>query len=600
VGEHPRNIGDETVECAPVAPRVEGSVVLLVLAPGGIRSFELSRTGVSTVGRAPTSDVVIEHSSVSRNHAQLTPGPDGTRIRDLGSRNGTRVNGKRLGDAPVVVRVGDQISFGDIAAQIQLVRRLPTERLAQWLPPDEFDRALFVEAERALRFGLSLGFVRIDVGADAATNGELRPLMGQGLRLIDVVTARTSTRFDVMLPGCDKMAAVEIAQRIHEMLVARGLSVKLGVAAYPGDAPSAESLPLAAQLALHGVDEGVGVAQEAARMLQIGRHEVVVAEPEMVRLFALVERAADSAMPVLIHGETGTGKEIVAEALHALGSRSNGPLVRINCAAVPENLLESELFGHERGAFSGAVATKPGLIEQADRGTLFLDEIAEMSPSLQAKLLRVLEDHTVRRVGAVSDKRVDIRLVAASHRDLTQQVARGLFRQDLLYRLNSLHLRVPPLRQRRREILLLAERFVAQAAKETNRPQLTLSPGAASALISYDWPGNIRELRNVMRQAVMLAETDVIDGAHLPEELRWSAPPEQGEHMEQIPDETGRIELPQANVSIKTAVEQLEKSMIMNALREHQGNQTRAAALLGISRQALKVKMEKYGITSEK
>ena len=605
VGEDFDDFGDETGEWNAGSRLAEGNVVLLVLAPGGIRSFELPRSGLSSIGRAPTSDVFIDHPSVSRNHAEIQVAPEGARLLDLSSRNGTRVNGERLGAAAVLLKVGDQIAFGDVNAQLQLVRRLPTARVAQWQQPEQFDRSLVIESERALRFGLSLGFVRIDVLGGASKPEELREVITRALRLIDIVTLRAPGRFDLMMPGCDKESAVGLARRIHDLLHVLGLRARFGVASFPGDAPSAESLPLAAQLALHDVDDGVGTAREAARVVQIGTHEVVVAEPEMVRLFALIERAAESAMPVLVHGETGSGKEIVAEALHALGNRSRKPLVRVNCAAVAETLLESELFGHERGAFSGAVAAKPGLIEQADGGTLFLDEIAEMSATLQAKLLRVLEDHTVRRVGAIKERRVDIRLVAASHRDLAQQVARGLFRQDLLYRLNSLQLNVPPLRQRRREILLMAERFIAQAAKETRRPQLTLSPAAASALTLYDWPGNIRELRNVMRRAVMMAERDVIDVAHLPPELERAAAAAPAAASAGTPiaapmrdEHTGQVVITAAT-GIKTAVEQLERGMIVNALREHQGNQTRAAAQLGITRQALAQKLAKYGIAAD-
>jgi two-component system, NtrC family, response regulator AtoC len=602
------DFGDETGEWRASARLAEGSVVLLVLAPGGIRSFELPRSGVSSIGRAPTSDLFIDHPSVSRNHAEIAADPEGARVRDLASRNGTRLNGERLTDGAVLLKIGDQIAFGDVTAQLQLVRRLPTARVAQWIKPDAFEQALVIEAERALRFGLSLGFLRVEISPPPERPDELRDLMTRTLRLIDMVTSRAPSRFDLLLPGCDKNAAINLGGRVHEMLRALGKTARIGVAAYPGDAPSAESLPLAAQLALHDTDDGVGAARQAARVLQLGTHEVVVADPEMVRLFALIERAAESPMPVLVHGETGSGKEIVAEALHALGNRAGKPLVRLNCAAVTETLLESELFGHERGAFSGAVAAKPGLIEQADGGTLFLDEIAEMSAMLQAKLLRVLEDHTVRRVGAVKDKRVDIRLVAASHRDLAEQVARGLFRQDLYYRLNSLLLRVPPLRQRRREILLLAERFIAQAAKETRRPQLTLSPPAAAALSAYDWPGNIRELRNIMRRAVMLADSDVVELQHLPAELvpaRSAAPEPPSPSAATIAiaapaadENTQQISL-SPSTGIKTAVEQLERGMIASALREHDGNQTRAAAQLGITRQALAQKIAKYGISTK-
>ncbi|HEX8953519.1 MAG TPA: FHA domain-containing protein, partial [Polyangia bacterium] len=303
------DFGDETHEWSAGGGRgPEGNIVLLVLAPGGIRSFELPRGGTSAIGRAPTSDVFVDHPSVSRHHAEIAVDPEGVRVRDLGSRNGTRVNGERLGEAPLLLKIGDQLAFGDVNAQLQLVRRLPTARLAQWQTPESFDRSLVTEGERTLRFGMALGFLRIDVAQAPQKPDELRGLITRALRLIDVVTSRAPGRFDLLLPGCDKDAALQLAARMHDLLRTLGSPLRIGVAVYPGDAPSSESLPLAAQLALHGVEDGVGAAREAARVLQLGKHEVVVAEPEMVRLFALIERAAESSMPVLIHGETGTGK----------------------------------------------------------------------------------------------------------------------------------------------------------------------------------------------------------------------------------------------------------------------------------------------------
>jgi len=232
------DFAEETGEWKASSRVSDGNIVLLVLAPGGIRSFELARGGLSTLGRAPTSELFVDHPSVSRAHAQISVDPEGgVRLRDLGSRNGTRVNGQPTGDATILLHVGDQIAFGDVNAQLQMVRRLPTARLAQWLQPDDFDRALVVEAERALRFALSLGFVRIDVVVPPNRADDLRALITRALRLIDVVTPRAPGRFDLMMPGCDKESAIGLAKRIHELLRALGTSARLGVAAYPGDAP---------------------------------------------------------------------------------------------------------------------------------------------------------------------------------------------------------------------------------------------------------------------------------------------------------------------------------------------------------------------------
>jgi two-component system response regulator AtoC len=571
----------------PAEGRVDNSFGVLILAPGGMRSFELHRSRITIVGRVTTADICIDHPSISRSHANLWLEPDGVWLRDLGSRNGTTVNGTRLGEAGVRVGLGDQIGFGDVGAQLQLVRPTPTVSRAKWVDAEEFDRTLVVEAERTMRFGHTFGFLRIDT---TGLTEDPREKITRTLRIIDVLTRRGPARFDVLLPGCDKEGAVGLAARIHAALPA----VRIGAAAYPGDSPSPEALPTAAQLAMMRIERGVGGALEAARVLQVGRHEIVVAEPAMVRLFALIERVADSRMPVLIHGETGSGKEIVAEALHALGSRASKPLVTLNCAAMPEQLLESELFGHERGAFSGAVTAKAGLLEQADGGTLFLDEIAEMALVIQAKLLRVLENFAIRRVGGIKEKQVDVRIVAASHTELAEQVSRGRFREDLFYRLNSVRLEVPPLRERRHEIPLLVERFVAQAAKESGRhPQLTVTPEALAMLVAHPWPGNIRELRNAIRRAVMMASGDIVDVEHLPAEVivRRDAAPTMapGSAMIQIP-----LRPP---IGIRAAVERVEREMIADAMREHSNNQTRAAAQLGITRQALAQKLAKYGMS---
>ena len=570
---------------------IEGHLGLLVLAPGGMRSVELHRDSATVVGRVATADVFIDHSSVSRTHASLTLRADRVWLKDLGSRNGTTVNGQKLVDGEVEVRIGDQIAFGDVAAQLQHVRPTPTISRARLVEADEFDRLLIVEAERTMRFEHTFGFLRIDTGGDDA---EARDQLMRVLRIIDLLTRRGPARFDALLPGCDREGAVALAHRIHALLPAS----RIGVAAYPGDAPSPETLATAAQLAMMRAERGgVAEALEAARVLQVGNHEIVVADPSMVRLFALIERVAESRMPVLIQGETGSGKEIVAEALHALGRRASKPLVTLNCAAIPEQLLESELFGHEKGAFTGAVTAKAGLIEQADGGTLFLDEIAEMALVTQAKLLRVLENYTIRRVGGVKEKQVDVRIVAASHKNVVAHVASGKFREDLFYRLNTVRLNVPPLRDRRGEIPLLAERFIAQAAKESGRARsLTVSNAAITALSAHDWPGNIRELRNVIRSAVMMTTGDVVDLAQLPTELATRRTP-QHSSATASPDV---VHIPlRPPIGIKAAVERLEREMIADAMREHGNNQTRAAAQLRITRQALAQKLAKYRVPQD-
>jgi DNA-binding NtrC family response regulator len=306
---------------------------------------------------------------------------------------------------------------------------------------------------------------------------------------------------------------------------------------------------------------------------------VVVADAAMVRVFELVRRVAPTPTTVLIQGETGVGKEVFAEQLHAWSPRHAGPFVRLNCGSLPETLLESELFGYEKGAFTGADRKKEGHLDAADGGTLLLDEIGELQLSMQAKLLRVLETQRFMRVGGREEISVDVRLVAATNRDLQAEVRAGRFREDLFFRLAAFTIDVPPLRERPTEIALLAELFLRRFAERMARPLPMLAPDAAAALLSHRWPGNVRELRNAIERALVLSDAGVVRLGHLPDALRG----------------TGGAAAPAATgAAIKDQVAELELRAIEAALAAEKGNQTRAARRLGISRRALIYKLEKY------
>ncbi len=297
----------------------------------------------------------------------------------------------------------------------------------------------------------------------------------------------------------------------------------------------------------------------------------------------VVERVADSPATVLITGESGTGKEIVARTLHARSGRRSGPFVKINCAAIPEGLFESELFGYEKGAFTGAAARKPGRFELAHEGTLFLDEIGEMPLFTQPKLLRALQEGVFYRVGATRTVSVDVRLVAATNRDLKSEVRAGRFREDLFYRLNVVPIHLPPLRQRREDIARLAEEFRVRFALRLRKPVERLEPEALAALERHDWPGNIRELENVIERAVLLCDGPAIRTTDLPEEVR-ALPAESEDYgaslRERIRRETRRI----------------EHDAIVEALETTHGNVTRAAEILGLSRRGLQLKLKELGL----
>jgi DNA-binding NtrC family response regulator len=308
--------------------------------------------------------------------------------------------------------------------------------------------------------------------------------------------------------------------------------------------------------------------------------ELVGLSEPMRQIYALIEQVAPSSASVLLTGESGTGKELVARTMHALSPRKRAPFVAINCSAIPETLMESELFGHEKGAFTGAAARRQGCFELANSGTLLLDEIAEMPPLLQAKLLRVLEERTVRRLGGAQEIPIDVRVLAATNRDPHEAVRRGDFREDLLYRLNVITIELPPLRRRKEDLPLLAQHLVAQLAERHERPARFLTPAALEALQSHHWPGNVRELRNVIERAVIICSGEAIERHHL-------APYPLDQRARARSEDT--ITLP-----VGTPIEEVERQMILRTLQKTDNNKTRAAELLQISLKTLHNKLRAY------
>jgi DNA-binding NtrC family response regulator len=313
-----------------------------------------------------------------------------------------------------------------------------------------------------------------------------------------------------------------------------------------------------------------------------GRHRVegIIGDSgRMQEVLSLVRRVAPSDATVLIRGESGTGKELIARALHQASPRATGALVKVNCAALAESLLETELFGHEKGAFTGAVASRKGRFELADGGSIFLDEIGDLPPHVQVKLLRVLQEREFERVGSSRPVKVDVRLLAATHRDLEALVREGRFREDLYYRINVVTIVLPPLRERREDLLPLIEHFLRAFAEKNGKAVRGVTREAREALLRYDYPGNIRELENLIERAVVLTRDDVIGVEDLPLALETPA------------QESGE------GAGIIAAVEGLERRMIREALTKADGTQTRAAEMLGISERVLRYKLKKYGLS---
>ncbi len=302
--------------------------------------------------------------------------------------------------------------------------------------------------------------------------------------------------------------------------------------------------------------------------------QMVGQSPAMQEVYRLVRRAGPTDKAILIQGESGTGKELVARALHEHSQRANRPMVVINCAALPEPLLESEMFGHEKGAFTGAVAAKPGLFEVADGSTLFIDEIGELAPSLQAKLLRVLEDGSLRRVGSLKERRVNVRLLAATNRNLEAEVRAGRFRQDLYYRINVMSLELPPLRERNGDVRLLIDHFLG--------PDWSIEPQALAAMQRYDWPGNVRELANAIERAKILADDHIVHLHDLPRDIVRSVSSETASEPAAVAD--------------ADALASIQRAHIIDVLRRTGGNKARAARKLGISRRSLYRLIDKYDI----
>jgi DNA-binding NtrC family response regulator len=448
-------------------------------------------------------------------------------------------------------------------------------------------KILIIDDEKLVRWSLQQKLGREGYEVESAPTGE------EGLNLIredgfDLVL------LDLRLPGMD---GVQVLQEIRSL--ERDIAVIM-LTAETSIARAVECVRLGAynylckpfefdevRVALEKAREDLKLRREMTRIRRaqrrkFGLENLVGVSPQMRLVRELIARVGESdATTVLIEGENGTGKELAARAIHFGSARANQPFMGINCSAIPDALIESELFGHERGAFTDAKNTKKGLFEQADGGTILLDEIGDMKPALQAKLLRVLESREFQRVGGTQNITVDVRVIAATNKNLEAAVASGEFRQDLYYRLKVISLRMPALREQAEDIPLLAEHYLARFAEEFSKPVKKLSPEAAQMLPQYDWPGNVRELRNVIERLVILERADVVLPEHLPTEMRL------GTKM----NGHSLIQLPAGGV----ALTEVERELVYQAMERAGGNQSHAAELLGIERDALRRRLIKYG-----
>ena len=400
---------------------------------------------------------------------------------------------------------------------------------------------------------------------------------------------------DLKMPGVGGLQILEHTRRLHpqtEVIIVTAFAttetaiaaMKQGAYDYLTKPFKVDEIVVTVKRALEKralVRENVTLREELRERFRLDR--MVGRSAAMQQLFEMIHRVASTRTSVVILGESGTGKELVARAIHTLSDRSDRPFVAVNCGAIPETLMESELFGHVKGAFTGATRDKSGLFAAADGGTLFLDEVAELTPTLQVKLLRALQERRIKPVGAVSEAEVDVRIIAASNRNLEEDVEQERFRSDLYYRLNVITLNVPPLRDRTEDVPLLAEHFVRKFAAEMGRPVQRIAPQVISALCNYHYPGNVRELENLIERAMTLATGDQLDLSSLPQ----FRPPFQRGPLASIPED---------GLDLDQYVGNIEKQLLVKTLERTRGNRTEAAQLLRITQRSLRYRLAKYGI----
>jgi two-component system, NtrC family, response regulator AtoC len=564
------------------AAHAPGRLRIFVAGEGRFTTHHLPDAGDVTIGRDASCEIQVDDPSVAPRHAVLSMGPP-VRIADMGSGLTTSLREDRvLAGEPVEVTPGDILHVGGVILMVE-GRGTPAPR--RILPHGYFELRLEEECNRAERYHSTFAVLRI--GCDSACPASaIEEVLASSIRLVDAIASDGPSDYEVMLVDTPPEDLKLVVARLETQLAERGGKPRIGTAVYPRDGRSADAL----------------LARANGELAP--RPQPATAPPAsgaMQDLYSMVERIAWSDISVLIFGETGVGKERLAEAVHRHSRRASMPFLRLNCAALTETLLESELFGHERGSFTGAQSAKAGLLESANGGTVFLDEVGDMPMTTQVKLLRVIEERKVRRVGALKPLPIDVRFVAATNRDLELEVQRGAFRKDLFFRLNGISFVIPPLRERVGEISGLARSLVAEACQRlgrSNEPEL--SPEVFGLLQQYPWPGNIRELRNVIERAVLLCTGDRLELSHLPAEKMSShfaarktahAPTAPAAPLLPVPSPPALLP-----AELREQLAQAERQRIIEALSKCAGNQTEAALALGISRRTLVKRLATFNI----
>ncbi len=544
---------------------------LLLYHRDGVKVVPLRAGTTVVVGRSYPADAVVDDRSLSRQHARFSADEGGVTLEDLESTNGTWVNGARVEKARV--SFGDLIRIGDVVASLHVV---PGRGAIGVDGHDRFVAALEDEVKRAQTVARPVAVVMLS-GEHVST---WTARVAAALRPADRIGIYAEDTALVMLPELGREAASSRARELAEIAAAK----KIGLAVLPEDAASADEL-LSAVRASH--KRGIAAVTSSP-----APPNMVVRSARMRAVLDEIGRVAPSTLPVLVHGETGTGKELIARAIHEQSPRRAAPLRSINCGAIPQTLVEGMLFGHERGAFTSADKQTKGLFEQAHGGTVFLDEIGELSATAQAALLRVLETKKLMRIGGDREIDVDVRVVAATHRDLEAMCDAGGFRRDLLYRLNAVVLDLPPLRERTEELEPLVAALLADANASSARAVRGIDAAALDLVKRYAWPGNVRELKNAIERAVVIARGDTITEADLPARIREASGPSRiTAAPEGAPGSMGDFK-----ERVRQQTRTLETEMILEALKRSSGNQTEAARLLKMPVRTLAHKMKELNI----
>ena len=575
---------------------LENRSYLAVFAPSSMFLLPLPLTGELYIGPSQDGGVQVSQEAVAQLNARIVTRGGETIVSELeGSSEEVVVNGERFsGSRPLIT--GDVISTMDIS--MVLNRGKDLQAGPALLDMAQLQRRFPLELERARRHDRPLALLCVKVGEVLDEVGPLCDAIASGLRLIDIVAWNGIDEFIIILPETASGAEVP-ATRLLEDLQKLAPKVSAGLAHCPGDGTDSESLLTGARAAATAALPGsLKYLRDLGKTIKVGEVTAVAIDPRMTQIYEQVRKVAQSEIPVLVLGETGVGKEIVAQALHSWSRRKAGPMISINCAALTETLLQSELFGHERGAFTGATTAKQGLLESASGGTVHLDEVSECSTQTQAKLLRVLEEGLLRRLGSVTERKVDVRVVASTNRDLPEEVAAERFRKDLYYRLAATTILVPPLRKRSLDLPVLARLLHERACRKSKREVMILTEEVVQQLLGYSWPGNIRELKNLMGNLAAMVHEPVLQVAHLPDPL--GGEPSSGalgaEAASAVPvlsaGEPALVEFR----PLSEEITELEKKRMAQALAASNGVKVRAAKLISMPLRTFITKHNKYGL----